>query len=195
MHNELRAMYEADQAERQPHPAYGTPAYWQLRARDAERRARVQGLLAENASLDAGDLYHAALILQHGEDLEEIWQAHTLAARAAELDYIPARWLAAAALDRWLMYQGRWQRYGTQFVPDGTGYRLWDVEPTTTDADRAAWDVPSLAEQRAHAHEMSQTEPQPPMENAPWWLKEALKRWGQPPNSSDESSLHPKTDR
>jgi glycine oxidase len=36
------------------------------------------------------------------------------------------------------MYQGKPQKYGTQFVPDGKRWRLWDVDPTTTDAERVA---------------------------------------------------------
>jgi hypothetical protein len=179
MHDELRALFAADQAERQPHPDYGTAAYWQLRARDAARRERVRALLAVESGLGAEDWYHAALIWQHGEEPDDIWQAHTLAARAADAGHAPARWLAAAALDRWRMYQDRPQRYGTQFVPDGTGYRLWDVDPATTDAERAAWDVPPLAEQVARAEELSRTEAQPPMTDAPWWLQAALKRWGE----------------
>jgi hypothetical protein len=57
---------------------------------------------------------------------------------AADRGYAPARWRAAASYDRWCMYEGRRQKYGTQFVPDGVRYQLWDVEPATTDAERAA---------------------------------------------------------
>jgi hypothetical protein len=85
------------------------------------------------------------------------------------------KWLAAAALDRWLMYQGRPQKYGTQIVPDGTRWRIWNTDPTTTDADRAAADVPPLKEQLERAEAM--TDPQPPMEEAPTWLKNALESW------------------
>jgi hypothetical protein len=189
MNAELEALCEADQAERQHHPDYGTAEYWQLRARDAQRRERVRGLMAENALTTAEDSFHAALIFQHGESIEEIWQAHTLALSAAGSGFAPARWLAAAALDRWLMYQGRPQKFGTQFVPDGRGYRLWELDPTTSDADRAAWDVPSLEEQTRRAQQMTLTMPsQPPMDDAPWWLKEAVQRWSQQAAADDVSS-------
>jgi hypothetical protein len=99
-------------------------------------------------------------------------------ARAAALDgYAPARWLAAAAYDRWCMYRGLPQKYGTQFVPDGKRYRLWDVEGETTDAERAQWEVPPLAAQHARAEAMTRNEPQPPMDMAPEWLETALRRW------------------
>ena len=75
------------------------------------------------------------------------------------------------------MYEGRPQKYGTQFVPDGARYRLWDVESGTTDAERVLWDVPPLAEQHRRAEEMTLREPQPPLDEAPGWLKAALHRW------------------
>jgi hypothetical protein len=53
------------------------------------------------------------------------------------------------------MYEGRPQRYGTQFVPYGVRHRLWDVEPATTDEERAAWAVPPLAEQLRRADELT----------------------------------------
>ena len=47
------------------------------------------------------------------------------------------------------MYADQPQKYGTNIVPDGVGWRLWDVDPTTTDAERIANDVPPLAEMQA----------------------------------------------
>ena len=86
-------------------------------------------------------------------------------------------WLAAVALDRWLMYQGKPQKYGTQFVPGGKRWRLWDIDPSTTDAERAANHVPSLQEQLQQAERSTQELGQLPGEKAPQWMKEALERW------------------
>jgi hypothetical protein len=110
MNQELREMFESDQAERNDHPAYDTSEYRQLRERDARRRQRVNKLLAQGLLTEPDDYFHAALIFQHGETLEDIWQAHELARKAAEMGatkvmgYKDSLWLAAAALDRWLMY-------------------------------------------------------------------------------------------
>jgi hypothetical protein len=177
MNDELKALFLADQNERVNHPAYGAPEYWDLRRRDAERRRRLGEIVANGELTGAEDFYRAAWILNHGEELEEIRQAHDLARRAAEMGFRPARWLAAATLDRWLMYQGRPQRYGTQIVPDGKRQRVWDVEPAATDAERAEWDVPPLAEMNRRAAEVTKNEPMPPMNDAPEWLKNALPRW------------------
>ena len=85
MNQELRALFVADQAERNDDLAYDTPEYWQLRERDARRRQRVNELLAEGRLTAPDDYFHAALIFQHGETLEDIWQAHELARKAAEM--------------------------------------------------------------------------------------------------------------
>jgi hypothetical protein len=177
MSSELQDLFRADQSDRKNHPDYGTPQYWLLRERDAERRKHL-GVIIESGGLkESEDYYYAAWILNHGESIEEIWQAHILAKQAVELGSRRARWLAAATYDRWLMYQGRRQKYGTQIVPDGKRQRVWDVEPATSDAERAQWDVPSLAEMERRAEEVTRSEPMPPMETAPEWLKDALLRW------------------
>ncbi len=142
----LRALYEEDQEEcRQWH---GAEVFLASQA----RRARAEALIALDVLHTAADYWHAALLLQHGEVSAHWWQAHTLALRAAELGYPQARWLAAAALDRWLLRQDRPQKYGTQSVGDDHGgVRVWDVDPATSDAERAAWDVLPLAALHAQA--------------------------------------------
>ena len=67
---------------------------------------------------------------------------------------------------------------------DGKKDRLWDVDPKTTDEERAEWDVPPLEEQLRKAKEanrcktpMSDHELKEFEANAPEWLKQALKRW------------------
>lgn len=180
----LSALYAEDRHEHAAVPPAGTPEYRALRERDRTRRARAQAALA--ALRDAGnispdDLFHAAWLLNHGDLPEEARRSHELAREAAERGHPRARWLAAAAFDRWCMYEGRPQKYGTQFVPDGQRYRLWALDPSTTDADRAAWDVPPLAEQLRRAEEMTEREPQPPMADAPAWLRAAIERWRSDP--------------
>lgn len=63
--------------------------------------------------------------------------------------------LAAAAYDRWLVHQGKPQKYGTQYrSDDGEAFRLEEVDPATTDEERAEWDVPPLAEAQRMAEHM-----------------------------------------
>lgn len=177
MNIEIAQLYRADQADRLPHPAHGTTEYRALRERDAVRRNRIREILSATTTLTKKSRYQAAMILQHSDELDDIALAHELARTSAEAGYAPARWLAAASLDRWLMYQGKPQKFGTNIVPDGIRQRVWDVDPTTTDADRAQWDVPTLAEMQRRAEEVTRNEPMPDMHDAPDWLKEAIQRW------------------
>ncbi len=176
----LKRLYEEDLREHAAVPPVGTGEYGQLRARDRVRRAAARDALEDlrrEGVASAQDLYHAAWLFNHGDAPEEARLAHEWAREAADRGLDRARWLAAAAYDRWRMYEGRPQKYGTQFVPDGTRYRLWDVEPDTTDAERAEWDVPTLRVQLERAERMTREESQPPMEGAPAWLKSAIARW------------------
>lgn len=171
---ELHSLFKADQSERENHPPFGSPEYDALRRRDAARRERVQHIVAVGQAHAPEDFYFAALVLHHGGSQDQIGQAHTLARQSAEMGYRPARWLSAATLDRWLMVQGKPQKYGTQIVPDSKRRRVWPVDPATTDAERAALDVRPLAAQHQRARELTRTEPMPDMTRAPEWLKLAL---------------------
>jgi hypothetical protein len=157
----------------------GTPEYTAMRERDTQRRLRAAAILSALTTPEAAYLYHAAQFFQHGDEPEDAWHAYALAREATERGEERARWLTAAAYDRWLVYQGKPQKYGTQYVHDGVRHRLWDVDPATTDAERAAWNVPPLAEQHRKAEEATRNHPPEPidLDDAPWWLKEALLRW------------------
>jgi len=93
------------------------------------------------------------------QEADDYWRAHELARKGADLGHRGARWLAAAAYDRWLMRQGKPQKYGTQYVPDGERWRLWEDDPATTDEERKEWCVPPLAEAIRRAEEMTRTRP------------------------------------
>ena len=173
-YHELLSLFFDDRAENRDLLA-GTEGYDRLRRRDKARRDRVKALINDGWPQDVDALYAAAWVLNHGDLSGDAFLGHQLAAIARDLGHEKARWLAAAALDRSLMYAGKPQKYGTNIVPDGIGYRLWDVDPATTDDERIANAVPVLAEMQARAAAM--TGPQPDMDGAPDWLKAAIRRW------------------
>lgn len=146
---ELRHLFEADQAARK-----SIRLNSDLPQEDAARRQRVKELITAGALVDPEDYYHAAMVFQHGESVDDYWQARELALKSAEMGYGRARWLAAAAYDRWLMQQGRAQKYGTQYRSNGQTWVLWDVDPETTDEERARWGVPPLEEAKRRAAEL-----------------------------------------
>jgi hypothetical protein len=57
-----------------------------------------------------------------------------------------ARLLAATAYDRLRRLAGEPQKFGTQVVSRDGIRELWPVDPSTTDSERAKWDVPPFAE-------------------------------------------------
>lgn len=176
----LARLYQDDWREHGAVPPMGSPEYSALRERDRERRAAAEVALTRlsaAATATPVDLYHAAWLFQHGDDADDVRRAHELALKSADAGYDPARWLAAASFDRWCMYQGRPQKYGTQIVPDGVGFRVWDFDERISDEERARWNVPSIASQHARAQLLARSEPQPPLDLAPTWLKEAIARW------------------
>ncbi|HZJ23898.1 MAG TPA: hypothetical protein VFD54_11350 [Anaerolineales bacterium] len=184
MNNELASLYEADKQEHINQPKANTAEYTAMRIRDLERRERVMELVTANKLHTSEDYYHAAHIMNHGDTADDARNAHMLALQSTELGHRPARWLAAASYDRWQMYQGKPQKYGTNYVYDGIRDRLWDVDPKTADEERAEWDVPPLAEQLRKAQEanryktaMSDSELKEFEANAPEWLRQALNRW------------------
>ncbi len=157
MNKELQALFEQDQADRRAFEQLDHEQIQQMLQRDRERRQRVEELIGSEALQAPEDYFHAAMVFQHGEKLEDFWKAHELAMRGAELGHPDCRWLSAAAYDRWLMNQGKPQKYGTQYTARDDGpYRLWDVDPNTTDEERAAWNVPPLAEALRQAEELNQ---------------------------------------
>jgi hypothetical protein len=98
VNQELRGLFDEDQADRRSQLPVD------LAERDQRRRRRVEQLLAEGIVVDPDDLFHAAMVLQHGADRAHYLRAHELAKRAADLGSTrPSRWLAAVAYDRWLM--------------------------------------------------------------------------------------------
>lgn len=143
-HNELRVLFEADQADRRA-VAARTMTQPELNVRDYERRQRLDILAAEGAIQSADDYYYAAFILQHGTLPEEYRRAHDFAAQALTRGSRPARWLFAATLDRWLVATGEPQQYGTQYIRIGAhGYAMYTVDPAVSDIERAQYDVPPL---------------------------------------------------
>jgi len=164
---ELAAIYRADQQARTDTATID----WSVVSReDAARRARVLALMREGALRTAADHYHAAMVFQHGDGLEDIRIANALSTLATMLapDEPRYRWLVAASWDRIMTTQLQPQWYGTQFHGSDQGLFLYPVaDGAVDDAERQRMGVPSLAESQARVGEMAvsmgqQARPDPP---------------------------------
>jgi tetratricopeptide (TPR) repeat protein len=152
---ELRQMFADDQEDRKGGP---DKVDWSVvEGRDAARRERVEQLVTSGQIQSADDYYFAAMIFQHGEDEASYDRAFRYAVRAAELDpsFVKARWLAAAARDRYHMSRGEPQLYGTQYKRIEGRWWLWPVDFHVTDDERAEWGVEPLATARQRLEKMN----------------------------------------
>jgi hypothetical protein len=159
--DELTRMFDEDQSDREP--SSGQPINWvQVSQRDQARRERAL-VLYRSAALKTGeDLYHVAMILQHGSAPEDYLLAHELCVAAifsADTDagawMEDAKWLAAASEDRFLSSIGRKQRFGTQFRSDDVEFTLEPMEEGITDEIRKLWSVPTLAQAKVKGAELT----------------------------------------
>lgn len=108
----LKALFDADQAERDQ-----DPINWALLSQnDVKRRTELHRMLEQNAVTTGLDDYEAAFIQQHGQKPDDYLLAHALAMAALAKGYTQARWIAAATLDRYLQQSGQPQIFGTQTV-------------------------------------------------------------------------------
>ncbi len=141
----LSAIFSEDQQARQKSPIDWTV----VAAQDRAHRTEVLRLLENGKLRTANDYYHAAMVFQHGEKIDEIRLAFSLAQISATLDPVhkQARWLSAAAWDRILMAKGVPQWFGTQYYQPtpGAPTELYKIdESVISDAERAGMNVPSL---------------------------------------------------
>jgi hypothetical protein len=116
----------------------------------AARRAAACALHAAGRVGTPAAQVAAARLLVHGEVAAEVELAQNLALAAMPGERA-ARRLAAVAYDRLRLLAGKPQKFGTQFVARDGARELWPVEPTTTDSERAKWDVEPLVELRRRA--------------------------------------------
>jgi hypothetical protein len=137
------------------------------RERSVERAAKVRKLLAEKGVGSAADRYYAALVLVQCPTEADLELAQQQALAAADQGEPRGFRVAAEAQDKLLVKRGMMQRYGTQFVwePVLRAWRLYPIDPRTTDVERKAMGVPGLAElhqQEAALNKKEQNAPQSP---------------------------------
>jgi hypothetical protein len=154
VNKELKKMYDDDVKEK-------TEADWddkevvaKINENDKKRKKRVDEIIAEGGLRVAADYHHVALIFQHGDTADDYKKANELAKKGMEMGDERSKWLYAATLDRWLVSQGKPQKYGTQFKKNERDD--WDsgqIDPTTTDEERARFNVPPVSEALARFKE------------------------------------------
>ena len=146
MDKDLKKIFLSDQNDRNKFPKSSDGeklkqwADW-IVPRDKKRVEQTMRIL-HNRKLAAIDYYHAAMVFQHSEDIKT---AVSLAKKSMDMGYEKAKWLYAAATDRYLVRQGKKQRYGTQFklMKDGALVPL-PINKRVSDKERELYNVPPV---------------------------------------------------
>lgn len=143
---EMKAIFDADQADRQKQPADWSA----IGPADQKRRERTATLLAQSALHTGDDFLEAAFVFQHGDKSDDYLLAHILAMVAVANGKSDAIWIASATLDRYLQKVGQKQVIGTQYLKPNKS-DAWTQEPydrvLVSDALRNFLHVSSQADQ------------------------------------------------
>ena len=137
----------------EPTPSLGAAAI----ERSLARRKEAWDLVTAGRAKQPDDAYHAAALLVASDRPVEVARAAELAhqALAGDPDLLAARPLVATAEDRRAMLAGKPQRFGTQIVEVAGKWQLYTVDPAVSDAERAEWGLPPLADAQARAAELN----------------------------------------
>lgn len=129
----------------------------EVEERRRERADEVREILAADVPLMPLDQLHAAAVLVDSRDPADLALARDLALDAAERGAEDGFALAAEAIDRECLQRGIPQRYGTQYIysPVTSQWFLYEWDPATTDVERRAMGVPTLAEALARVRELN----------------------------------------
>ncbi|MEL7530938.1 MAG: tetratricopeptide repeat protein [Bacteroidota bacterium] len=152
---ELKQIYKEDQGDRQS-------GNWDnIMQNDQVRLARVYQMVDSGLLRTSEDYANAAMVFQHGSDTMASAMAVQMMRKAIELDSTRNKWLLAAAIDRDLMRRDEPQIYGTQYrkVSNDSPWELYKIDSTqVTDAERQAYGVETLAQQREKERLMNKKE-------------------------------------
>lgn len=144
---ELAQMYRQDQSDRRNLEKSGNGGWSEVTQHDKEHQQRVVELLKAGKLKSAKDFFHAAMIMQHGNEPQQLVLAHVLSEASAQRGYKPAVWLTAASFDRLMQKVGQPQVFGTQYSKDANG--PWTMDPFSEellpDSLRKAFNAPELA--------------------------------------------------
>ncbi len=112
------------------------------------RFARVRLAIEKDEIVTAEDHYYSAAILVTSDQLPDLEHAHELAEEANAMGLPAGLRVAAQAIDILALKHGRPQKYGTQFrfEPVLGEWKLHNIDPRTTDEDRIAMGLPTMAE-------------------------------------------------
>jgi hypothetical protein len=157
--SEIHQMFIDDQADRHGYSRkeHSREEIQKMIERDEQRLKRTREIYYSGGLKTARDYYDASLLFQHSSVPDDYLLAHILSVVAISKGSKDARWLSAAALDRYLQSIKRKQVFGTQYFKNDKQAYIFDEydQDLLTDAIRKALDVPVKAEQQRDLEKMN----------------------------------------
>lgn len=142
---QLEQLYLDDKSDRQLFEN-GKLSEQQLKQNDTNRLGTFNAIAPTIDEKEIWNCHYSCLLLMHSwsNDPAVYQKAHQYAKKAVKLGSKVTKWLYAASLDRWLVSQGKPQKFGTQY--NLATKQIIDYDPTTSDSERSAYGVPPLSE-------------------------------------------------
>jgi hypothetical protein len=151
---EAERLFDEDQQDREKNLDKTDPALFAEREKARYQKAQetFERFERNPQAVSAQDLFHLALLFQHGQTPEDYSKAYALALEAEQRGVEEAGQLAAAAEDRHLISLGKPQKWGTQFIRTNEGWRYAapveeDALSGITDEMRQSKNVPARESQ------------------------------------------------
>lgn len=140
IHLELEQLYLEDHKER------SSKTNTTINQDTARRIQRLKQIIPSIDTTEIWNCHYLAYLLQHSDDSADYKLAHEYAKKAIEMGSTVTKWLYAATQDRYLLSQGKKQKYGTQFIKKGDVWEMAPFDNSITDAERAKYFVPPISD-------------------------------------------------
>lgn len=114
---------------------------------------KILPLIDEN---EIWNCHYLAYFFHHSGKKSDYELAYNYAKKAVEMGSNVTKWLLAATLDRYLVSQGKLQKFGTQFKKKGNKWERLPVDGSITDEERLKHgvkklkDIPKLFREKYH---------------------------------------------
>lgn len=139
----IKAIYDEGEAERADRSASAKSVL----DRDEARVAQMVKYDSKGELCTVEDRWYAAWVMTQADKLDTLERAYALANETMEAHYANGPWLVAFTFDLKRVRGGFRQAYGTQTQVNERNQRcLVEVEPNITDADRAKYKQPPIAD-------------------------------------------------
>ncbi len=137
---ELEKLYYEDKKERDEFKD-SKESLNTLETHDRKRLKEVKRLLPDVDTAEIWNCHYLAYLLIHGDTTEDYQMAHEYAKKAVEMGSSVTKWLYAATLDRWLVSQGKPQKFGTQYKIVNGKKELFPIDGSTTNEERIEYGI------------------------------------------------------